>query len=134
MQEYERTENGTTTRIPLAQGRRVIEQAQMEGKRFVRTMSAGRDGARIEYKNGITITLRRVEMDAVDESAEWSGTHSKFAHLHRFDRETLRGRCNKRIRPGEHANGYAFKTRAEVDAKNEEFPGFYTLCPRCSAH
>src|SRR3546814_11925564 len=87
----------------------------MDGKRFVRSMSYAGGHAQIEYKNGIKVTLRQIEIEDPQESAEWSGTRSNGAYLHRFDPETLRGRCNKRFRPVRYANGYSLKTLAEVE-------------------
>lgn len=129
MKIYERTENGVTTRIPLAEGLSVINYAQMEGKRFVRTMSASRGDAQIEYKNGQKVTLRQVEIETPEEPQEWSGTRSNCTLLHRFDPETLRGRCNKRFHPVRHANGYSLKTRSQVE--NGEYANLYKFCPKC---
>src|SRR3546814_6742425 len=76
MKLYERTENGTTTRIPLAEGLAVINYAQMDGKRFVRSMSYAGGHAQIEYKNGIKVTLRQIEIEDPQESAERSEEHT----------------------------------------------------------
>lgn len=129
MKLYERTENGTTTRIPLAEGLAVINYAQMDGKRFIRSMSYAGGHAQIEYKNGIKVTLRQIEIDAPEEPAEWSGTRSNGAYLHRFDPETLRGRCNKGFRPVRHADGYRLRARTEVETS--EYAHLYTYCPKC---
>lgn len=129
MKLYERTENGTTTRIPLAEGLAVINYAQMTGKRFVRSMSYASGHAQIEYKNGIKVTLRQVEIEDPQEPAEWSGTRSNGAYLHRFNPETLHGRCNKSFRPVRHADGYSLRSRSQIEAS--EYAHLYTFCPKC---
>jgi hypothetical protein len=119
MKAYEKTENGTTTRIPLAEGLAVINYAQMDGKRFIRSMSYAGGNAQIEYKNGIEVTLRQVEIEDPEEPAEWSG----------FNPETLKGRCNKRFHPVRHADGYRLRARTEIESS--EYANLYTYCPKC---
>ncbi|MFI1203538.1 hypothetical protein ACH4VR_29600 [Streptomyces sp. NPDC020883] len=133
MKAYDRTENETTTRIPLAEGLEEINYAQMDGKRFVRTMSASSRGdADIEYNNGRKVVLRQVEVEAPKEPEEWSGTRTNGSYQHRFDPETLRGRCNPRFRPVRHADGYALKSRSQI--AGGAYAHLYTFCPRCEQH
>lgn len=129
MKAYEKTQDGITTQIPLAEGLQEINHAMMEGKRFVETMSASRTDADITYKNGIRVVLRQVEIEEPADCEEWTGTYSRFNRLHRFDRETLRARCNARIRPRRDPDGYAFQTRASVEAGSNSH--LYTFCPAC---
>jgi hypothetical protein len=129
MKQYERTENGITTTIPLAEGLSVINYAMMDGKRFVQTMSAARGDARIEYKNGIKITLRQVEVEVDDseEPQEWSITRAGSNIVHRFHPETLVGRCNKSYRPHYYGDGYSLEARSAV---REDL---HRVCPKCEA-
>ncbi|MFF3140847.1 hypothetical protein ACFVRU_03685 [Streptomyces sp. NPDC057927] len=60
---YERTENGSTTRVSKSEGLAEINHAMMAGKRDVRTMSSiTRTDFAIEYKDG-----RKVRLVLVDE-------------------------------------------------------------------
>ncbi|MFB7114100.1 hypothetical protein [Streptomyces sp. NPDC056291] len=65
MKVYERTENGTTTRVSVREGRDEINHVMMDGKRDVRSMSAYRTDANIEYKDGRKVRL--ILVDAPEE-------------------------------------------------------------------
>jgi hypothetical protein len=129
MKSYQRTENGVTTTISLAEGLREINNAMMDGKRFVATLAAWCSGAIIRYKDGRKVKL--LQIDAPAEPAEWSGTRSRFNHLHRFDLETLRARCNKGIRPVRYRDGHQFRARSEIESS--QHADLYTFCPPCAA-
>ncbi|WP_326812151.1 hypothetical protein [Streptomyces scopuliridis] len=62
MKVYERTENDIVTRISVREALAEVNNAMMEGKRQVRTMSSGRGQHSIEYKDGRKVTL--IEVDA----------------------------------------------------------------------
>jgi hypothetical protein len=59
---YERTENGTTTRVSVREALAEVNRAMMDGKRDVRRMSSGRGRHSIDYKDGRSVRL--VEIDA----------------------------------------------------------------------
>ncbi|MGW7708273.1 hypothetical protein [Streptomyces sp. NPDC054771] len=81
--------------------------------------------------------LSAVETEKEPEEAdvkEWSGTYSRFNHLHRFGANG-RARCNSRIRPrvwaGPTPQGVILHTRADIEAR--EHADLYTFCPKCEA-
>lgn len=67
MKVFRRTENGNTTHVSLKEGVAEMSYAQMDGRREVREMSAGRTGARITYRDGRRVLLLKV--DAPDQEA-----------------------------------------------------------------
>lgn len=140
---FERTENGTTTIVTIAEGLTEINFAMMGGKRNVREMSHGSTNTRIDYKDGRTVTYERIDAPEAatetEELADWTGTHSSFNKLHRFEfigtdpvyGDQYRARCNKRIHPNRYPKGYNFETKSQVLAR--EHADLYTFCPRCEA-
>jgi hypothetical protein len=66
---YERTENGTTTRISVREALAEVNHAMMAGKRDVRRMSSGRGDHSIEYKDGRTVRLVETEAPADEPTA-----------------------------------------------------------------
>ncbi|EST18065.1 hypothetical protein [Streptomyces roseochromogenus] len=68
---YERTENGTTTRVSVREALAEVNHAMMGGKRDVRRMSSGRGQHSINYKDGRTVRL--VEVDAPAEEPAVAG-------------------------------------------------------------
>lgn len=74
---YERTENGTTTRISVSEALAEVNTAMMEGKREVRSMSSGRGGHLIEYKDGRTVRLTEADAPVNEEPEQgpraWTG-------------------------------------------------------------
>lgn len=62
---YERTENGTVTHVSIREGLDEINHAMMGGRREVKTMSSlTRTDFAIEYKDGRSVTLTRVDAPA----------------------------------------------------------------------
>lgn len=136
---YERTENGTVTHVSVREGLAEINHAMMGGKREVLTMSSiNRTDYAIEYKDGRSVRLVRVDAPAeqpaeTDERPDAWTVAGPGTLLHRFTQADKDGRalCNKSFRPYRFGNGYAFKTKAEQQAK--EYAHLYTFCPRCGA-
>jgi hypothetical protein len=96
---YERTENGTTTHVSIREGLAEINHAMMAGKREVETMSSvtSTDYA-IEYKDGRTVTLTRVDAPveqpaATDERPDAWTVASHRMLLHRFTQADKDGRA-----------------------------------------
>ena len=136
MKLYERTEDGTTTRVSIREGLDEINHAQMAGKRDVRTMSSiTRTDFAIEYKDGRKVRLVRVDAPA-EELQEW-GTASASMLLHRFQGAgtDYRAKCRKSIRwyarPLSRHEKARLQTRSEIESK--ELAHLYTFCPRCEA-
>lgn len=133
---YERTENGTMTRVSVRDALDEVNHAMMGGKRDVRRMSSSHGNHSIDYRDGRSVRLVEVEALAEDVK-EWAGTASRPFNLHRFDDE-LKARCSRRIRSrgaayraGELIGHDELRSRREVEAS--EYPHFYTFCPRCDA-
>lgn len=142
MKVYRRTENGATTYVSIREGMDEINHAMMGGRRDVREMSSiTRTDFAIEYKDGRMVRLVQVDAPAPEEKEpeaadvrEWSGTYSRFNHLHRVGANG-RARCNSRIRPrvwsGPTVQGVVLHTRADIEAR--EHAHLYTFCPSCEA-
>lgn len=73
---YERTENGTTTRVSVREALAEVNHAMMDGKRDVRSMSSGWGRHNIEYKDG-----RRVLLVLADEPAPEPEAAPTEAHV-----------------------------------------------------
>lgn len=134
MTYFIRTENGVAANVSKAAGLAEANKCMMDGKRDVAEMTATSGFYMIWYKDGRKVTLSRQDGEmpqSADDPQEWTGTHSRGNHLHRFDRETLKARCNSRIRPRRWPSGYAFQTRAEVESG--EYADLYTFCPACES-
>lgn len=58
---YQRTENGTTTHVPVKVAMAEVNTAMMEGKRDVDTMSSGSGRHSITYKDGRSVVLILVD-------------------------------------------------------------------------
>lgn len=92
MKVYERTEDGTVTRVSIQEGLAEVNHAMMEGKRQVKTMSSQYGRHDITYKDGRHVLL--VQVDEPETSAEPKPanlqTHTGTVHAP--------GRYNKRVR------------------------------------
>lgn len=140
MQAYDKTSNGFTTRITLAEGLEIVNHYMMDGRRFVREMTQiSRESYEIKLKDGTTLLLIRVtveDQEEQEEPREWHGTRTKPFSLHRFAADN-RARCNRRIMAnatppngGRGEWGVFKKTRSEIE--NATHPEFYTFCPKCA--
>jgi len=127
MKAYDKTSNGLTTRISLAEGLEIINYCQMDGSRFVKSMSQISKGSyEIVRKGGDTTRLVQVEVEEPSDAEEWSVTRAGSNIVHRFNPETLVGRCNKSYRPQRCGGGYSLRTRSATPAD------LYTFCPKCA--
>ena len=128
---YQRTENGAMEIVSVKDAMDEVNHAMMDGKRYVREMSSGNGHHSIDYTDGRTVVL--VKMDESTPEATWSKAGLANALLHRFtgeaDPKDRRALCNKSFRAVRHGDGYSFKTRAERDAG--EYGYLYTYCTRC---
>lgn len=61
---FKRTENGTTTFVSIREGLNEANHAMMDGKRDVKTMSAGSGRYDITYKDGRHVVLIKVDAPA----------------------------------------------------------------------
>lgn len=68
---YERTEDGTTTRVSIRKAMDEVNHAMMGGKRDVREMSSGRGRHSIDYKDGRSVLLVEVEETTDDTARDW---------------------------------------------------------------
>lgn len=128
---YQRTENGAMEIVSVEDAMTEVNHAMMDGKRYVREMSSGKGQHSIDYTDGRTVVLIKME-EAAPETEDWASTRTGNIE-HRFDADG-RARCNRRLRaydrPVSQTDRRVRRTRSEIESS--EFGHLYTFCSSCA--